>query len=97
MRTLEKESLAREKLREIMRKIKDIKNGVSEIEEQLGVMERCRKTWKAAEEESNAQTSTATTEVKTIEQRVENEISTQTLSCWKKSGPLYNKQLRLVN
>lgn len=80
MRILEEESLAQ--CRGIMRKIKvaliqqgrvnnDIKNAVSEIEEQFYVMERYRKSWKAAVEERSEQILTGTTEVRTTEHRAE--------------------------
>ena len=52
-------------------------NGFSEIEGQFEVMERYRKSWKAAEEEERyVQISTATTEVRTIEHMADNEIRT---------------------
>ena len=54
----------------------DIKNGVSEIEEQFDVMQRYRKSWKAAEKDRNVQILTATTEVRTTEHRSDKETRT---------------------
>ena len=71
MRKCEEESIVR--CRAILRKIRlamqrqknvsnDIKDGVSELEEQMDVIERYRKSWKATEEERNVPSSNPTME-----------------------------------
>ena len=71
MRTLEEESVA--KCKTILRKMKhaiqrqknvnmDVKDGISELAEQLDVIERYRKSWKSAENERTEQIQKATSE-----------------------------------
>ena len=62
-------------------------------------MERYKKSWKAAEEVRNEQISTATTEVRTIEHRADNEIRTprtrgkRTVTSPSESTPVTRKKI----